>query len=151
MSRSHIKETFALTGGSPTTDAIANLVTTLRTDVYPFQRGVLIDNARGVCATISVDLAKTVVSGMMRCYALMPSDVNAVRSVSARRWMKYPNLDIDVIADTGVAASSERDIPLGDKQTLTGIERFIWLPDAVIGSAGATLLTVIYSVRRWAV
>ena len=151
MSRSHIKETFALTGGTPTTDALATLVTALRTDAAPFQRGINIDNARGVCAVVSTNSTKTIVSGNLRCYALMPVDVNQNKSASARRWTKYPTLDMDLIADSGIGGTTERDIPTGDKNTLTGIERFIWLPDAVVGSAGATSIDIIYSVRRWAV
>lgn len=146
--RRFAKETFALSGGTPTTDTIANLITALRTADFA-SRGLLIDEGRGVTAVVSVDSAKTIVSGAMRCYAGMAVDRNADGSIPTQRWVKYPTLDVDLIADTSISGSTERDIPLGDKVVLSGSGRLVWLPDAVVGSSGATLVTVTYSLGRW--
>lgn len=146
--RRYAKETFALSGGTPTTDALATLVTALRA-ADASTRGVPIDDGRGVTAVVSTNSAKTIVSGIMRCYAYMAVDRNADGSIpsSGRRWVKYPTLDYDLIADSGVATTTERDIPLGDKMILSGAGRLCWLPDAVIGSAGATSIDVTYSMN----
>jgi hypothetical protein len=146
--RRFAKETFQLTGGNPTTDALATLVTALRAADFA-SRGLLIDEGRGVTAVISVDTAKTIVSGIMRCYAGMAVDRNVDGSIPTQRWVKYPTLDVDLIGDTGIAGTTERDIPLGDKTVQSGAGRLVWLPDAVIGSAGSTLVTVTYSSSRW--
>lgn len=146
--RRFAKETFQLTGGPPTTDAIATLVTALRAATFSL-RGLLIDEGRGVTAVVSVDAAKTIVSGVMRCYAGMAVDRNEDGSIPTQRWVKYPSLDVDLIGDTGIGGTTERDIPLGDKQVLSGAGRLVWLPDAVIGSAGSTIVLVTYSSCRW--
>lgn len=150
MSRRFAKETFALIGGTPTTDAIATLVTALRAADFN-SRGLLLDDGRGVTAVVSVDANKTIVSGAMRCYAGLAVDRNPDGSIPTQRWVKYPALDVDLITDTNIATTTERDIPLGDKIVLSGAGRLVWLPDAVIGSTGATLVTVTYSLNRWAV
>lgn len=148
------KETFATTGGTATTAAIATLATALRA-ADAVTRGIGIDEGKGVTAVVSCPSGQTLTSGFMRCYAYMPIDRNADGSIpgtASRRWVKYPTLDIDIIGDTGVATATERDIPLGDKQILTGTGRLCWLPDAVIhsGTADAAGVIVLYAHNRLA-
>lgn len=144
--RRHAKETFALTGGTPTTDAIATLVTALRA-ADAATRGIPIDDGRGVAAVVSTNSTKTIVSGNLRCFVYMAVDRSNDGSIpsTGRRWVKYPTLDIDLINDTGIAGSTERDIPIGDKAVLSGAGRICWLPDAVIGSASSTSIDVTYT------
>lgn len=145
--RRHAKETFVMS--SEVTTAIATLVTALRA-ADASTRGIQIDEGFGLTAVVSVPITETIVSGAMRCYAYLPCDLNGDGSVPSdgRRWVKYPNLDVDLISDTGVSASSERDIPLGDKASYSRAGRLVWLPDAVTGSAGSALLTVTYTLSR---
>lgn len=145
--RRYAKETFTMT--SEVTTAIATLVTALRA-AEASTRGIAIDEGFGVTAVVSVPITETIVSGVMRAYAYLPCDLNADGSVpsSGRRWVKYPSLDIDLIADTGVSATTERDIPLGDKASFSRAGRLCWLPDAVTGSTGSALLTVTYTLSR---
>ena len=147
--RRNQQESYTLSGSPPTSTALATLVTALRADVVPGNHGVAIDDGRGVTAVVSVDSAKTIVSGAMRCYAWMPTTLDANNRATAGRWVRYPNLDVDLITDTNVGASTERDIPLGDKIALSGVGRLAWLPDAVVGSTGATTLLVTHMANRW--
>ena len=146
--RRHAKETFTMT--SEVTGTFATLVTELRA-ADATTRGIPIDDGRGVTAVVSVPVTETIVSGVMRCYVYMPVDRNADGSIPSdgRRWVKYPALDVDLISDTGISASTERDIPLGDKHALSGAGRIVWIPDTVTGSSGSALLTVTYSANRW--
>lgn len=142
---SHRKDTFTLSGGTPTSTTLATLVTALRAaenEAY----GIDCTNSRGVNAVFSVDLAKTIVSGSMRAFCLMPCDVNGDRSIPAagRRWVYCPSLDV-----TLVGGSTDRDEASDDLSTPVGTYRLAFVPDAVIGSAGSTGLTVVYSTRRW--
>lgn len=149
--RRHAKETFDTSGGTPTTTALATLATALRA-ADATTRGIPIDDARGVTAVVSCPSGQTITSGVMRAYAYMPVDRSNDGSIpsTGRRWCRYPNLDVDLISGTGVGASTERDIPLGDKVALSGVGRLCWLPDAVIhsGSAGTGTVTVTYSASR---
>lgn len=145
-SRRYAKDVYALTGGTPTSATLSTLVTALRA-AGPSAFGVQIDEHRGVAAVVSVDVACTIVSGVLRAYAYMPTDRNADGSLPAAafRWVKYPALDYDLVNDSGVAGSTERDIPTGDKIVLVGVGRLAWVPDAVIGSTGATSINITYS------
>lgn len=143
--RRYAKETFTMT--SEVTAAIADLVTALRA-ADASKRGIQLDEAFGLTAVVSVPTGETIVSGNMRCFVYLPVDMNADGSIAERRWVKYPNLDVDLIADTSVSASTERDIPLGDQLSLSKSGRLVWLPDAVTGSAGSALLTVTYTLSR---
>lgn len=147
--RRHAKETFDTSGGTATTTAVATLATALRA-ADASTRGIPIDDARGVTAVVSGPSGQTITSGTMRCYAYMPVDRNADGSIPTRRWVRYPNLDVNVINDTGISADTERDIPLGDKLSLSGVGRLCWLPDALVhtGTAGTAKITVTYSVSR---
>lgn len=143
--RRYASETFTMT--ADVTTAIATLVTALRAATAS-TRGVQLDEAYGVSAVVSVPSGKTVVSGSMRAFAYLPVAMNADGSVATRRWCAVPNLDINLLTDTNVAASTERDIPLNDKASYTRLGRLVWLPDAVTGSAGSDLLTVTYFLSR---
>lgn len=143
--RRFAKETFTMS--SDVTGTFADLVTALRA-ADAATRGIPIDDCRGVTAIVSVPDTETVVSGNMRCYVYMAVDRNADGSVPTRRWVKYPSLDVDLIGDTGISASTERDIPLGDQLILSGAGRIVWIPDTVTGSSGSALLTVTYSAHR---
>jgi hypothetical protein len=143
--RRYAKETFVMT--AEVTAAIADLVTALRA-ADASTRGIAIDETFGLTAVVSVPVTETITSGVMRCYAYLPVDLNADGSIAARRWVKYPNLDIDLIGDTGVTTATERDIPIGDQLSLSKAGRICWLPDAVTGSTGSALLTVTYTLSR---
>lgn len=143
--RRYAKETFVMT--SEVTAAIADLVTALRA-ADASTRGIQLDEAFGLTAVVSVPSTETIVSGSMRAYAYLPVDMNGDGSIAERRWVKYPNLDVNLIDDTGVSASTERDIPLGDKASYSRAGRLVWLPDAVTGSSGSALLTVTYTLSR---
>lgn len=145
--RRYAKETFVMT--AEVTTAIATLVTALRA-ADASTRGIQMDEAYGVTAVVSVPITETIVSGVMRCFAYLPCDLNADGSVpsSGRRWVKYPTLDYDLVTDSGVTTNTERDIPLGDKASFSRAGRLIWLPDAVTGSAGSAVLTVTYTLSR---
>src|SRR6185295_11791461 len=144
------KETFDTSGGTPTTTAIATLVTALRA-ADASTRGIPIDDARGLTAVVSCPVGQTITSGVMRCYAYLPCDRSNDGSIpsNGRRWVKYPALDVDLIADTGITTATERDIPIGDKASLSGVGRVCWLPDAVIhsGSSGSATVAVTYSMN----
>lgn len=144
--RRHAKETFDTSGGTPTTTALATLVTALRAADATL-RGIPIDDARGVSMVVSCPSGQTITSGFVRAYCFLPVDRNNDGSIpsTGRRWVRCPNLDIDLIADTGVAASAERDIPIGDKASLSGIGRIAYLPDAVIHSGSSGTGTVIFT------
>jgi hypothetical protein len=148
--RRYAKETFDTSGGTATTTALATLVTALRA-ADASTRGISIDDGRGITAVVSCPSGQTLTSGAMRCYVYMAVDRNADGSIPTRRWVKYPALDVDIISDTSILASTERDIPLGDKIILSGAGRLCWLPDAVIhsGSSGAATVGVVYSLNRW--
>lgn len=152
--RRHAKEMFDTTGGTPTTASLASLATALRA-ADATTRGIPVDEGRGITAVVSCPSGQTLTSGAMRCFAYMAVDMNADMSIpsSGRRWCRYPNLDVDLIADTGVSASTERDIPLGDKSVLSGVGRLCWLPDAVVhsGTAATNAVVVTYSHSRWSV
>lgn len=132
---------------SEVTTAIATLVTALRA-ADAQTRGIAIDEAFGVTAVVSVPDTETIVSGTMRGYAYLPVDMNADGSIATRRWCAVPSLDVDLIAGTLTAASTERDIPIGDKVSYSRAGRMCWLPDAVTGSSGSALLTVTYILSR---
>lgn len=148
--RRYAKETFDTSGGTATTAALSTLVTALRA-ADATTRGIPIDDGRGITAVVSCPSGQTITSGIMRCYAYMPVDRNADGSIPTRRWVKYPTLDVDLIADTSIATATERDIPLGDKAVLSGAGRLCWLPDAVVhsGSSGSATVGVVYSLNRW--
>lgn len=143
--RRYAKETFVMT--SEVTAAIADLVTALRAATAT-TRGIQLDEAYGVSCVVSVPSTETIVSGTMRAYAYLPVDMNADGSIATRRWCAVPSLDVNLLTDTGVAASTERDIPINDKASYTRLGRLVWLPDAVTGSAGSALLTVTYFLSR---
>jgi hypothetical protein len=143
--RRYAKETFTMT--SEVTTALATLTTALRVAV-PSTRGIAIDEAYGVTCVVSAPATETIVSGTMRAFAYLPVDMNPDGSIAASRWVRYPNLDVDLIADTGVGASTERDIPIGDQLSLSKAGRICWLPEAVTGSTGSALLTVTYTLSR---
>lgn len=143
--RRYAKETFTMT--SEVTEAIANLVTALRA-ADAEKRGIAIDEAYGVTAVVSVPSTETIVSGTMRAYAYLPVDVNADGSIPTSRWCAVPNLDVNLLTDTGVSASTERDIAIGDRASYSRAGRIVWLPDAVTGSSGSALLTVTYILSR---
>lgn len=147
--RRHAKETFDTSGGTATTTTLSTLVTALRA-ADATTRGISIDDARGVTAIVSCPSGETVTSGTMRCYVYMPVDRNADGSIPTQRWVKYPNLDVNLLTDTGISASTERDIPMGDKLSLSGVGRLCWLPDAVVhsGTAGTAKITVTYSASK---
>lgn len=142
---SHRKDTYELTGGTPTSTTLATLVAAIRAAADD-ATGIDCTLSRGVNAVFSVDSSKTIVSGTMRAYCLMPVDVNGDRSVATRRWVYCPNLNV-----TLVGGSAERDEPSDDLSTPVGAYRLAFVPDAVIGSAGSTSLTVTYSTRRWGI
>lgn len=138
-------DSYALGGSPPTSTAVATLVTTLRAaDATTY--GVDCTMARGVSCAVSVDSTKTIVSGSLRAYCYMPVAVTADGAVSARRWVKCPALDI-----TLTGGSTERDEPSGDLEVPEGAYRFAYVPDAVIGSTGATTFLITYGVRRDAI
>jgi len=145
--RRYAKETFTMT--AEVTTAIATLVTALRA-ADAATRGIQIDEAYGAACVVSVPITETIVSGTMRCYMYLPCDLNADGSIPSdgRRWVAVPNLDINLISDTNVSASTERDIAIGDKVSFTRTGRVVWLPDAVTGSTGSALLTVTYFLSR---
>lgn len=143
--RRYAKETFVMT--SEVTAAIADLVTALRA-ADASKRGIQVDEAFGASCVVSVPSTETIVSGTMRAYMYLPVDMNADGSVASSRWCAVPNLDINLLTDTNVAASTERDIAIGDKVSYTRTGRVVWLPDAVTGSAGSALLTVTYFLSR---
>lgn len=143
--RRYAKETFVMT--AETTATFADLVTTLRA-ADASTRGIQLDEAFGLTAVVSVPITETITSGTMKALAYLPVDMNGDGSIAERRWVRYPNLDVDLIADTGVSASTERDIPLGDQLSLSKAGRLVWIPDAVIGSTGSALLTVTYTLSR---
>jgi hypothetical protein len=148
--RRHAKENFATTGGTPTTTALATLVTALRA-ADASTRGIPVDDARGVTVVASCPSGQTITSGILRAYAYLPVDRSNDGSIptAGRRWVRYPNLDVDLIADTGVTTATERDIPIGDKMVLSGVGRLAYLPDACIhsGSADATGFVFTYSMN----
>lgn len=148
--RRYAKETFDTTGGSPTTTALATLVTALRAADASL-RGIPIDDARGVSAVVSCPSGQTITSGIMRAYCFLPCDRSNDGSIptAGRRWVRCPNLDVDLLVDTGVAGAAERDIALGDKASLSSVGRICWLPDAVIhsGSAGTATVLVTYAAN----
>lgn len=145
---SHQKDTYELTGGTPTSTTLATLVAALRAAADPTVFGIDCTNSRGVNAVFSVNSSKTIVSGTMRAFCLMPCDVNGDRSIpsSGRRWVYCPNLDV-----TLVGGSTERDEASDDLSTPVGAYRLAFVPDAVIGSSGSTSLGVTYSTRRWGI
>ncbi len=145
MSRRYAKDVYALSGGTPTTTAIATLVTALRAgDASTF--GIKIDEGRGVAAAVSVNSGHVIVSGALRAYAYMPTDRNNDGSIPAGafRWVKYPALDYDLVTDSLITGSTERDIPTGDKLVLSSVARLAWVPDAVVGDSGSTSINITY-------
>ena len=134
-------DSYALSGSPPTSTTLATLVTALRAaanDAY----GVDCTHSDGVNAVLSVDSDKTIVSGTLRCYCLMAVLTGTDRAVTARRWVYVPGNDI-----TLTGGSTERDEATGDRATPAGAYRVAYLPDAVIGSTGATVAKVTHSVR----
>jgi hypothetical protein len=143
--RRYASETFTMS--SEVTGTFADLVTALRA-ADASKRGIAIDEAWGVTCVVSVPVTETIVSGTMKAFAYLPCALNADGSISASRWCRVPNLDVDLIADTGISASSERDIAINDKASYTRAGRICWIPDAVTGSTGSALLTVTYTLSR---
>lgn len=143
--RRYAKETFTMTAN--VTETYADLVTALRA-ADATKRGIAIDEAFGVTAVVSVPDTETIVSGTMRAFAYLPVDVNGDGSIPTRRWCAVPALDVNLISDTGISASTEQDIALNDKASYSRAGRLVWLPDAVTGSTGSDLLTVTYILSR---
>lgn len=144
--RRHAKENFATTGGTATTTALATLATALRA-ADASTRGIPIDDARGLSLVASCPSGQTITSGFARAYCYLPVDRNNDGSIpsTGRRWVRCPNLDVDLINDTGITTATERDIPIGDKASLSGIGRVCWLPDACIHSGAADTTGFIFT------
>lgn len=105
--------------------------------------GVDIGNAKGVTGVLAALSTRTLTSGALRCYAYLPVTANADGSAATWAWVPYNALDIDSVAST----VADRYFPFGDKAALTGVGRLVWLPDAVVVSAGATV-SICYTTRR---
>lgn len=105
--------------------------------------GVDVTNAAGITAVLAAESTRTITGGALRAYAYLPTVANADGGPATWTWVPYNDGDVDTLTST----VADRYKPLGDKLTLTGIGRVVWLPDAVTVSAGTTV-TLTYSVRR---
>jgi hypothetical protein len=134
------KETYAMS--TNVTGTFATLVSTMRAGTAT-DYGIDCTMARGVNAVASMIASKTITSGTLKAFCYMPVDVAADGSITTRRWVRCPSLDL-----TLVGGDVERDEPSGDMETPAGCYRFAFVPDAVTGSSGSTSLTLTYSVVR---
>lgn len=136
---SNRSDTYALDNTTHDTVAVATLAAALTA-----ASGLPLTRAKGVAFVVSAPSSRTISSGAMRCYVYGPVSVNADGSVATFRWMKHTALDL-------TPATSVRDWPSGDMEPLTGVQRIVWLPDALTVSGGTDVsLTVTMSVERWA-
>lgn len=105
--------------------------------------GIDISHCEAVTAVLSAAAGQTITAaGVLRCYVMMPTNAaaNAEADPSFYRWFPYPTLDY-------VLVGGQRDEAIGDKQSLTGIGRIVWLPDAV-GFSGGTTCQMTHMARR---
>lgn len=107
--------------------------------------GVSLDRGGGVAAVVCAEATRTITSGNMRAFVLMPvfepnPDAGPANSVQ-QEWLPYPPLDF------AVGGTTERCYASGDKQSLSGIGRITWLEDTIVVSAGTTVILT-HSVRK---
>lgn len=100
--------------------------------------GIAVDRGGGVASVIAAEnfalidggtANATINGGSMRCYVWMPvaeagQGGGQIAAVTFK-WFPYPALDWTPTTGNQYAAS-------GDKQSLSGIGRIVWLPDAVV-------------------